>query len=116
MAEDKGNDSLLEGFSRADDLGARIAAIETRLDRIDTALKTLGARNILEQQNPLNQKHEQQLSELEREIDSIREQTGSRTADSDNAWDPFSAIFIDALRVILIIISIIIIVIWAKSL
>jgi small-conductance mechanosensitive channel len=104
MAEDKGNDSLLEGLWRADDLGARIAAIETRLDRIDTALKTLDARNIPEQQNLLNKKHEKLLSEQKREIESIREQTRSLTADKYEASKAWDLVFVILLIIIVIII------------
>jgi uncharacterized coiled-coil protein SlyX len=100
MTDEREHPSRSEGSSRLDDLERRLAALESRLDQMGTALKTLDVSNILRQQQLVNRNHGELLAKLNKEQDSIREQTGSWSADSYEAWKPINAIL--AVMVIII--------------
>jgi hypothetical protein len=70
-----------ENSPRADDLDTRMAAVESRLDQIDAALRALNAKDIL-RMHSAHQEHEKLLKELKKEQDSIASQTGSYSAET----------------------------------
>jgi hypothetical protein len=88
-------------MSPSDDIDARMATIEARLDRIDAAFNKLVSSDYLLQQEADHKKHEDILKKLEREQKSLRMQTGSYTADQyeDSAesrqfWDAIGWLFL----------------------
>ena len=89
MAEDSENSAPSGGVPQADDLETRIAAIESRLDQIDAALKKFNDPDILQQQHLAFERHEELLEELRREQKSITEQTGFwfRDIRSMDGWE-----------------------------
>ena len=103
MTDERDHPSRSEGSPRLDDLERRLAAVESRLDQMGAALKTLDVLSILRQQQLVNRNHGEMLAKLNKEQDSIREQTGSWSADSYEAWKPINAIL--AVIVVIIIVA-----------
>jgi len=90
MTEGSENASPSADVARSDELAARIAAIESRLDQIDVALNTSGLSDFLQKQQAAHEEHKTLLAKLKREQDSLRIQTSSRTADEYEERAPIS--------------------------
>lgn len=88
MTEGSENASPSADVARSDELAARIATIESRLDQIDAALNTSGLSDFLQKQQAAHEEHKTLLAKLKREQDSLGIQTSSRKADEHEEGQP----------------------------